>query len=645
MRGRRNGAHYLDEVEARMTTYHIDEYGNYVNTSADGLTRTDLIGQIAEEKSRLDGVSNVYQTADRIISGDSSLVVSVVNDKNMDTTAKNNGREVIFNANLIEDLDTDTIVSMNGTNYHELGHILFSPRSGSSLGQYVHNNNMKRAFNMLEEARIERLLIAKYPATRLFLEATVLDYALKDSPDNWGNMFPVITGRRYLDLDVRQMIADKFINSHGADLAQIVSKIVNEYAGLVFPTDFTRGMELIAEYSELVGLDTTPQGESPVPNGDGDGHNHNDRNVLQKGRPASTKEQERLQSKNGDGVGESLEGNTPIKGDKSEDGMGGDTPARGVGESGEYTGAESSYTNSDEEIAKALTQRLKDIRNDSRIKNEVRDIRKAITGNDELRSTLKNSNYNDIAVNVTASNFARRFGVELERMVRDSDPHWDRFLPSGKLNVTRTMTPDVNAIGQMFDVWDTGNENTDIEAVILLDNSGSMGGYMTEVCEKAWIIKRGIETIDGSVTVYNFHSYSELLYDKKDKAKPRQHRNVYATGSTNPMTALVEAERTLSTTDKHIKMLFIVTDGEWSNTEECDSIIKRLNDKGVVTCVVFMGDYEAIGNYVAEAKGGDEWAQGYIKRLRHNASIFKAVAKPKDVLELAVDIVKSKVGK
>jgi hypothetical protein len=111
------------------------------------------------------------------------------------------------------------------------------------------------------------------------------------------------------------------------------------------------------------------------------------------------------------------------------------------------------------------------------------------------------------------------------------------------------------------------------------------------------------------------------------------------------MTALVEAERTLSTTDKQIKMLFIVTDGEWSNTEECDSIIKRLNDKGVVTCVVFMGDYEAIGNYVAEAKGGDEWAQGYIKRLRHNASIFKAVAKPKDVLELAVDIVKSKVGK
>ena len=637
-------AHYLDDVANLITDYRTDENGNYVAMSADGLSRTELIEQIAEEKSRLDGISNVYQTADRIITSDSDIVVTVVNDKEMDTTATNNGREIVFNANLIEDLDTETIVSMNGTNYHELAHVLFSPRAGSALGQYVVNNKMKRAFNMLEEGRIEKLLVAKYPATRLFLEATVLDYALKDSPDKWGDMFPVITGRRYLDIELRQMVADKFINSYGVGVAQKVSSIVNEYAGLVFPTDFTRGMELIAEYSELVGLDTEPQGK--IPNGNGDGHSHNERNVLQKGRPASTKEQERLQDKAGKGKGESLDGDTTTNGEKSDEGIGGTVPAWSAGgEGGEYTGAESSYTNSDDEIARALTQRLKDIHSDSRIKNEVREVRKAITGNDEMRSTLKNSKHFDRNVDTTASNFARRFGVELERMVRDSDPHWDRFLPSGKLNVTRTMTPDVNAIGQMFDVWDTGNENTDIEAVILLDNSGSMGGYMNEVCEKAWIIKRGIETIDGSVTVYNFHTYSELLYDKKDKAKPRHHRSVHATGSTNPMTALVEAERTLTNTDKHIKMLFIVTDGEWENTDECDSIIKRLNDKGVLTCVVFMGDYKQVQDLMNEAKQGNEQARYYIKRLRHNASIFKAVAKPKDVLELAVDIVKSKVGK
>ncbi len=213
--------HYLDEVNNSVTNFMVDDYGNYVAVDKDGVSRADLIEKVAEEKSRLDGISNVYQTADKIISGE-DITVTVVRNPEMDTTATNNGREIIYNANLIEDLDTDTIVSMNGTNYHELAHVLFSPRAGSALGQYVVNNKMKRAFNMLEEGRIEKLLVAKYPATRLFLEATFLDYALKDSPDKWGEMFPVSTGRRFIDHDVRQMIADKFIDSYGADMAQKV---------------------------------------------------------------------------------------------------------------------------------------------------------------------------------------------------------------------------------------------------------------------------------------------------------------------------------------------------------------------------------------------------------------------------------------
>lgn len=634
-------AHYLDEVYSRLVHSRYDEEGRYIVETADGKTRSDLLDELAEEKSRLDSIGNVYQTADRIITSDSDITVTVVNDPEMNTTATNNGREVVFNANLIEDLDTDTIVSMNGTNYHELAHILFSPRAGSALGQFVQKSKMKRAYNMLEEARIEKLLIAKYPSTRLFLEATVLDYALKGRSDGWGDMYPVIAGRRYLDLELRQMIADKFINDYGSDMAQLVSGIVNEYASLVFPTDFTRGMELIAEYSKLVGLDDEKQGQ--IPNGVGDNHNHNERNVVQKGRPANTKEQERLQGKSESGAMENLSGESAINGSNTS---GGDSPANGAGGEGQiYEGAQQSYTNNDEAVANAMTERLKSIASDSSVKTKVREVRKAITGNDEVRDTLKSSKYHDREVSVASSTFARRFGTELERMVRDSDPHWDKFLPSGKLNVTRTMTPDVNAIGQMFDVWDTGSENTDIEAVILLDNSGSMSYYMNEVCEKAWIIKRGVEAIDGSVTVYNFHSESELLYSKKDKAKPRHHRTVYSMGSTNPMTALVEAERTLVASDKHIKLLFIVTDGEWENTEECDRIIKRLGERGVVTCVVFMGDYDRMKQFIKESKQGEEYAINYLKNLRHNAKVFRAVANPKDVLELAVDIVKSKVGK
>jgi hypothetical protein len=641
MRGSRRSDHYLDGVGAELTRYEFDEFGNYHFLTEDGDTRADLLERMAEEKSRLDAIGNVYQTADKIISGD-DITVTVSNNKEMDTHATNNGREIIFNSNLIEDLDNQTIVSMNGANYHELSHILFSPRAGSSLGQHVTSNKMKRAFNILEEARAEKLLVTKYPSTRLFLEANVLEYALKGDPDEWGDMFPVVTGRRYLDIDIRQMIADKFIEKYGLELATNVHSIVNEYRSLSFPTDFTRGMELITEFTKIVGLDTEPPKRSPQDGGD----NHNGRPVPTKGRPENGKEQSRLQEKKDGNVGlvETLEGGEPKDSETNEQGG---EPNHSVGgdATDEMDVKQKQYSDEDNAIAKLLNDRMKDIITNPKVTNEVRETRKAITGNDDVRGTLKSTSHFDRVVSPDSKNFARRFGTELERMVRDSDPSWDKFLPSGKLNISRTMNPDINAIGQMFDVWDTGNSNTDIESVILLDNSGSMGYYMNEVCEKAWIIKRGIETIDGNVTVYNFHSWSELLYDKSEKAKPLTHRSMYARGSTNPMTALIEAERILTNSDKSIKLLFIVTDGEWENNGDCDSIIARLNKKGVTTCVVFMGDVKHIKNLIADSRNGEPYAVQTLRKLRHNSTIFKAVTRPRDVLEVAVDIVKSRVGK
>lgn len=639
--------HYLDNLHTRFTNYGLDEDGNSVLVTEDGMTFSNVLEAKAEEKSRLDSIGNTYEKADKIITGD-DITVTVVNNPEMTTPATNNGREITFNADLIKELDTESIVSLNGVNYHELAHLLFSPRAGSALGQYVTKGNMKRAFNMLEEARIETLLVAKYPATRPFLEANVLEYVLK--ADDIADNFPMVTGRRFIDLETRQMIADSFVQKYGEQIANEIYSIVNEYRSLSFPKDFTRGMELIEQYTGLVGKDTEPNKKPDGSQGSGDGEgNHNDRDVLGKGRPESAKEQTRLQEKsNSNGAGEGVEeiSSAPTLGDKGENNTG-ELPSVGVGGNAKETKVdERAYSDKDSDIAKRLTERLKDITLDDRVKNEVREVRKSITGNDEVRGTLSKSyNSYEVTVPTESSTYARRFGQELERLVRDSDPYWDRFLPSGKLNVSRTMTPNVNAIGQMFDLWETGSDNTDIESVILLDNSGSMGGYMGKVCQNAWIIKRGIEYINGSVTVFNFNSDSEMLYDRKERAKPRMYRSVHPRGSTNPLKGLLEAERTLTTTDKNIKILFIVTDGEWENNQECDNVIARLNRKGIITCVVFMGDYKGIHNLMGEAKKGEEYAVNALARLTHKAKMFHAVTTPKDVLGIATQLVKSKIGK
>jgi hypothetical protein len=603
-----------------------NEEGGYDFFDEQGRGRGEVLSYYLDRSEDLDSISNVYQTADKIIIGDNELVVSVVDDKELDTNASNNGREIIFNANLIEDINSDTITSLHGLNYHEVSHILFSPRAGSALGQFIKDNKLVRAFNMLEEGRIEGLMSAKYPSTRLFLEASVTDYVLKGDPDNWAGMFPVITGRTNLDLDIRQAIADKFIKQYGLGLTELIHDIVHSYRVLVFPTDFDKAKELLLKFAEIVGLDDIPPHETPVPTPTNGGCGHG-KPILTKGKPLSGKEQERLQKRNGNSPTEKL-------GDNAGNGA-------GNGVEGVDDKTITSLDDTDKAIAKKLDERINAIKNDSAVKREVGDTRKAINGNTDTRSTIKDVKCEVTKPNEQAIMYARQFGQELERLVRDSDPNWERFLPSGKLNISRTMNPDVNSISEMFDVWDIGNEATEIEAVLLLDNSGSMGGYMRDVCENAWIIKRGIESIEGKVSVFAFDHETKKMYDRDEKALAREYKYLWARGSTNPFRGLIEAERVLTASDKPIKLAFIVTDGTWSETEECDSVIKRLNDKGVLTIVVFMGDYKQWQEWVEASNKGDEYSTRIVKELKHGAQVFKCLPTPKDVLGLATEIVKA----
>ena len=597
------------------------ESGEWVYADEFGRTRDELLMEYVERQNELDSIASVYQTADKIITGE-DISVSVTADTEMKTTAMNNGKDIIYNASLIEDLDSETITSLHGTNYHEVAHILFSPRAGSTLGQFAKEQKVIRSFNMLEEARIENLMIAKYPSTRLFLETAITSYLLKDDPSEWGEAFPILTGRKYVDVDIRQAVADKFINKYGVDVAQRVQDIVHAYSSLVFPTDFTKAKDLLTMFADIVGRDTE---QTDMKSGE-----HGERMVGAKGRPASAKEQARLQKR-------AEQSQEPTELLQKGQGVGGNST--------EENTDTKQYTQDDERIAKKLNERMNEIKNDSAVKREVSETRKAISGNEDIKSIIKKAELLEMTPSQVAVSYARRFGTELERLVRNNDPMWDSRTPSGKLNISRTMNPDVNSIGEMFDQWNIGNDNSDIEAVMLLDNSGSMGGYMTEVCQNAWIIKRGVETIEGSVSVFAFDHESKKIYDKTERALPRKFRYINSRGNTAPFRTLIEAERILTASDKSIKILFMLTDGDWSDNEECDKVIKRLNQLGVLTCLVFLSDYTRWQDIINASKDPSNENHVYYSRKisewRHGVKVFRAVTKPRDVLDVANDLVTS----
>lgn len=624
-------ASIFDTLENDFGTHALNDEGQWEYQNDEGISQSDYLEEATEHANTLDAIGAVYQRADRIITGDSGLNVTVSLSKEMDMPSMTDGKDIILNGNLIDSVDNDTIIGINGLNYHELAHALFSPRVGSALGQYVTQNEYLRAFNLLEEGRIERLLTSLYPTTTITLEAMVNDHVIKESADKWGNQFPTITGRTYLPIELRQIVADKFIAQYGLAVAQEVSSIVHEYRELSFPEGFGRAKELIERMGNLIGKDTTPK--EGMPNWANAGHG--DRQFPDKGRPKSGKEQSQLQSRANDGEKENL---TEQQGSEFGTGAGWSEDTT----ENYYAGEEKKLTAEEQKVADLIANRIKDIKNDKRVLREVSETRKAVQNSTNVNIKLPKQSTTDMNVTPTALNYARKFGRELERIVRDLDPKWDTHLPSGKLNVSRTMNPDVNTINEMFDVWDTGSDSTEIEASILIDNSGSMWGLMNTVCEQAWIIKRGIESIDGSVSVYNFNSVSKVVYEPTEKANPKTYRYVQNTGWTNPYRALVETERTMNATDKANRVVFIITDGQWEKTQECDTIIKRMKDKGILIVVVYLTNgLEGIKEYTQRAKDGDEGAIQYLKSLNHNADVFKAVSEPKHTLELANEIVKN----
>lgn len=579
----------------------------------------DIEQEFIDHVNKLQNVSAVYSKADTVITGD-TVMVSVDSSGDMTSPAHNDGREITLNASLLETIDDTTITSLHGFNYHEVAHVLFSPRRGSKLGKWIEENKVRRAYNILEDSRIERLLIAKYPSTRLYLEACITDYLLKGDPATWKNYFHLITGRKYIDLEVRQAIADRFIAHYGVSFAEDLHAIIHAYRELVFPNDFDKAMELIMKMSIYVGKDEVPPVFPEPP------HTHNERPVGDKGRPESGAEQKKLQE----------------RGEQMERGSGGEE----LGEKQMNAEREGDIKNPEQRQANDDDKKLRDKlneRHDKLIKNEqvkggTAEIRSAIDYNPDSGSSIRQCHYTEMRVDKVSLEVAERFSQELERLRIDNDPAWQLEQPLGRLNVARTIHADINDIDRLFDKWNTGNDNRDIEAIILLDNSGSMSYQMGSALTSTWIIKRALEAIDSRVSVFRFNNDGRLLYSAEDKANSNSYRYIGSTGGTNPYEVLVESERMLGASDRGIKLFITVSDGGWENSTMCNEAVSRINNiEGAITVSVLLGNF----SYYYKEYGAKYVEDELIPEYRHNAQIFHAISEPKDLVGVASKIVAS----
>lgn len=546
---------------------------------------------------------------------------------------------ITFAESDLADLGTvDGVLSGKGLALHEVSHILFTPRSGTDIVRWVVSNNFMHAFNALEDQRIETLMVGRFGAPIVPWLTAVIAQHLVATPQHLQTAFPLIRGRKYLPVELRRACRDLY--SDQANVAEL-SAIIDEYRVLLFPEDTERAKELITRYAELV-KHTGEHGDFGCESRHPDQYDSSESRPVSKKYQQSAKQRAELRNEQDEADTDPFDFGDPANNFPEEDEPQADeTDGDADGDEGDESDASGSDSSSDEQsngagdepsddpigdILKGIADKdkadqqskqsasgqqagqgapeaLNDLLNDlledvkQTLSEEVnRDLAKVrndteLLGNNSATPRPAETISGTVTPDVAQA--SRAFGIELERLRAQFDPGWEREVSSGRISTSRYLRGA--KLSESFDRWSIGREDAvDIEAVILLDASGSMSGDREQRASNAmWGLKRALDKVGANCTVVSFSwSGSERVLYKAEETASSTVKRVQTGGGTDPEGALKYATRVLSESDRAVKVLFSITDGEWSNEEACDEQVRNLRRAGVLTALAHISGWE-----------------------------------------------------
>jgi hypothetical protein len=643
-----------------------------------------------KKRDRLQRLAQVFSRANSVLTS-RPIAVHVVNEPRKNAPAWSSASDVWFNLDKVRDeFDAQSLLSLQGLNFHELAHVRYTPRNGSEICRWVIENDKWQAFNCLEDMRIEGLLVSRFPSIANWLTATVLDYLVRE-PEALGTLFALVRGRRYLPVELRKMARENYLRQEDIDE---LCDVVDSYRTLLFPEDTEVAKELITRYHDL--LQNLPIIEQPTGSGTGTGgddegtvivqvrihdpHGHATRPTQgvesSNSRPASKDEQRQdrdnlkkqdkqdeaevskkpdvvidvhVDSTPQDTTDTDTTSNQPSK-EKSDtpdvtdnfDDVDVDddydfddyndtpTPPKDNGNSW-GTGSEG-----DDNKPDAINEQINDLLDEivDELSKELDRLSIQVNGSPLLEGnntkTPQQIDYTPKPVPQDLFLVSKAFARELERLRAKHDPAWDKYVDSGRFNVNRYLNGD--EFDTLFDEWSEGRDDvTAIEAVICLDYSGSMeGANATSAYQSMWAIKKALEQVNARTTVVLFDDRSpRLLYGANDKAGT-VIRDAGTAYGTDPTDALLYSQNVLATTEQPIRLLFMITDGIWQS-KVAEESVREMKRAGVVTCQALIADYEL--------------PKEYLNENRHEFELVSHVRSAKDVLSLGKDLVRLSIAR
>ena len=138
----------------------------------------------------------------------------------------------------------------------------------------------------------------------------------------------------------------------------------------------------------------------------------------------------------------------------------------------------------------------------------------------------------------------------------DVSPGWIPDEPHGRINVLKAMQP-VPDVSQMWESWDEGELDSQVDMIVCVDSSESMQSSIDEVMGQVWAVCHSVQNIDSTAVVLSYSDGEPVQWD----VPHGQVLNLTCGGGT----------RFAKTWDKvvdiaHSKdnpMVVILTDGQW----------------------------------------------------------------------------------
>lgn len=536
---------------------------------------------------RVGALMSTYQRLDRTISGVD--VVTHYEPKQGSITAYTDGINIHFGNRAIDkDVinDAQALLALDGLNYHELCHVMYSPRSRDIPSWIVNNPARKSVWGILEDQRIETIFTTLYPDNKPYLRMAVIRHILQVKEQDHTNVFLLLYGRKYLYKSMIKTAENAYFDPDRLDEAKnIIDSYIALDGNIKSQPDVYR--DLIDRFIALL-----PKNDKGEPTeltsmfGHGEGHEghgtemHKGQQVIidLKGIEASTGD---TSSKEGESI--DIDGDGDTGGDST-----GDDDAKGAKQPGDGHGASEDDT---DDLIDA-TNKAKDAVMDSmEVINHVRATQR-IFRNDEGKMyglRVNKAGYTNGTPDARLSNIVNKVAEKYRALLEDADPGYISNQAYGRINIDRVMRD--SPIDSIFDRWeDNQTDATDMEVVIGLDVSYSMASATAELGQVGWCLKRAIGSLGErcKVSVFTYSDDFEELYSR-DSESGQQVRIPTIKGGTRPIHFLNHAEHIFTNTNRKNKVMIMMTDGMWEQANQCDAKIDELNKSGIVTGLYHYG--------------------------------------------------------